>query len=287
MGDVGTRYISSSSGIVYFGLSQSLVVTFDTSGADVFRYFYNDSGGWQDSTGSQVDNYYYNDYGVGLVAAGNNQYLVHWIYMDYSGDHMYLMYGRDSYPTLVDAKDELEPSEKPWQVDKWSYLIGKVIIQRDATEITETISVFIDPIGGGVASTDHNSTTGKQGGTAGEYYHFTSVDYLTYTTNTPFTVGSLIFIDSLGRLQQDNANLFWDDTNDFLGIDTDSPSCGLQVGAGTPSYASASTDIFAAGKIESEFVYVGNNLYLEDFTPGSLLFVASSQWLEEDNSNLY
>ena len=38
------------------------------------------------------------------------------------------------------------------------------------------------------------------------------------------TSGSILFIDSSGRLTQDNANLFWDDTSNFLGIGTNAPS---------------------------------------------------------------
>ena len=44
------------------------------------------------------------------------------------------------------------------------------------------------------------------------------------------TPGSLLFIDLNKKLAQDNANLFWDDSNDRLGIGTSTPSQMLQVG---------------------------------------------------------
>src|SRR3989338_4893361 len=43
------------------------------------------------------------------------------------------------------------------------------------------------------------------------------------------TTGSVLFVDSSGNLNQDNANLFWDDTNNRLGIGTTSPLLKLDV----------------------------------------------------------
>jgi hypothetical protein len=43
-------------------------------------------------------------------------------------------------------------------------------------------------------------------------------------TSTAFTTGSVIFAGASGVFSQDNANFFWDDTNNYLGIATASPS---------------------------------------------------------------
>lgn len=48
-------------------------------------------------------------------------------------------------------------------------------------------------------------------------------------TGTAFTAGSVVFAGASGVYTQDNANLFWDDTNDALGIGTASPSTHLHV----------------------------------------------------------
>jgi len=48
-------------------------------------------------------------------------------------------------------------------------------------------------------------------------------------TPTGFTQGSVAFAGSGGTLAQDNANLFWDDTNNRLGIGTTGPSYELDV----------------------------------------------------------
>ena len=48
-----------------------------------------------------------------------------------------------------------------------------------------------------------------------------------------FTAGSVLFADTDGSITQDNANLFWDNTNNRLGIGTTSPGRKLEVQAGT------------------------------------------------------
>src|SRR3990167_1608824 len=47
--------------------------------------------------------------------------------------------------------------------------------------------------------------------------------------NTGFTAGSVLFVDSDTQIAEDNANLFWDDTNNRLGVGTTSPAGKLQV----------------------------------------------------------
>ena len=48
-------------------------------------------------------------------------------------------------------------------------------------------------------------------------------------TVTAFTAGSVVFTSaSAGAYAQDNANFFWDDTNNHLGIGTNSPNAPLQ-----------------------------------------------------------
>jgi hypothetical protein len=48
-------------------------------------------------------------------------------------------------------------------------------------------------------------------------------------TNTSLTTGSVLFTGSAGLVTQDNANLFWDDTNNRLGIGTATPTGSLDI----------------------------------------------------------
>jgi predicted heme/steroid binding protein len=52
-------------------------------------------------------------------------------------------------------------------------------------------------------------------------------------TVTSGTTGSILFIDPTATLAQDNANLFWDNTNNRLGIGTATPFSRLEVNSGT------------------------------------------------------
>ncbi len=46
------------------------------------------------------------------------------------------------------------------------------------------------------------------------------------------TAGSILFVDAAGNLAQDNGELFWDNTNNRLGIGTTSPTAAIEVDAG-------------------------------------------------------
>lgn len=58
-------------------------------------------------------------------------------------------------------------------------------------------------------------------------------------TGTAFTTGSLVFSGSSGVYAQDNTNLFFDNTNDRLGIGTATPNSRLQV-SGSAAFANTS-----------------------------------------------
>jgi hypothetical protein len=48
-------------------------------------------------------------------------------------------------------------------------------------------------------------------------------------TATAFTAGSVVFAGASGVYSQDNANLFWDNTNDRLGVGTATPGYPVEV----------------------------------------------------------
>ena len=63
-------------------------------------------------------------------------------------------------------------------------------------------------------------------------------------TATAFTTGSVVFAGASGTYTQDNANLFWDDTNNYLGIGTASPSTLLSLYNATNASLNVSSDTF-------------------------------------------
>ncbi|MEN9925355.1 MAG: hypothetical protein RL268_1481, partial [Pseudomonadota bacterium] len=52
-------------------------------------------------------------------------------------------------------------------------------------------------------------------------------------TGTVMTAGSVVFAGASGVYSQDNANLFWDDTNNRLGVGTASPSHAVTISGGS------------------------------------------------------
>jgi hypothetical protein len=88
----------------------------------------------------------------------------------------------------------------------------------------------------------------------------------TLTITTALTTGSVGFIGASGALLQDNANFFWDDTNNRLGIGTNAPTTALDVfgsgiigrvnGTSTNNaflgFASAGTNKWSVGNVQSD-----------------------------------
>ena len=88
----------------------------------------------------------------------------------------------------------------------------------------------------------------------------------TLTITTALTSGSVPFIGASGALTQDNANLFFDDTNNRLGINTNAPTTALDVfGSGIIGrinatstnnaylgFSSAGTNKWSVGNVQSD-----------------------------------
>ena len=88
----------------------------------------------------------------------------------------------------------------------------------------------------------------------------------TLTITTALTTGSVGFIGASGALLQDNANFFWDDTNNRLGLGTNAPTTALDVfGSGIIGrlnatstnnaylgFSSAGTNKWSIGNVQSD-----------------------------------
>ncbi len=69
-------------------------------------------------------------------------------------------------------------------------------------------------------------------------------------TITGGTAGSVLFINPAGILAQDNANLFWDDTNNRLGIGTTTPGEKLSIKSGNLSFSNSDSASVSQGIIK-------------------------------------
>lgn len=93
------------------------------------------------------------------------------------------------------------------------------------------------------------------------------------------TPGSVFFADADGRASQDNANLFWDDTNNRLGVGTATPQTDLDisqdaVGGPILRFTNAEDKNWAAGDTMARF-----SVYSEDASGIGAHEVAYFQWI--------
>jgi hypothetical protein len=94
-------------------------------------------------------------------------------------------------------------------------------------------------------------------------------------TATAFTSGSVVFAGASGVYSQDNANLFWDDTNNRLGIGTTAPAQKLDIRGGDLQVSRGATGVAADAAINfgnsaANYIYSGNSSNIMAFaTNGS------------------
>jgi len=135
-----------------------------------------------------------------------------------------------------------------------SYTIGDLLYASGTTALSKLADVATGSalISGGVATAP---SWGKIGLTTHVSGTLPVANGGTGTT-TAFTAGSVVFAGASGVYSQDNSNLFWDDTNNRLGIGTSSPGYKLDVsGSGTQTVRSITTDTSGAniGRFRAEY----------------------------------
>jgi hypothetical protein len=113
-------------------------------------------------------------------------------------------------------------------------------------------------------------------------------------TSTVFTTGSVVFAGASGVYTQDNANFFWDDSNNRLGLGTATPATRLHVATGnirlddsqtiqwgggnnyiTGSEASSLIQFFQSGT-EAMRIATTNNVVIGTVTPTAKLTVTQT-----------
>lgn len=155
-------YIELTSGVIYAGLQRSTSSGFNTSpgGGDVFTAWYTDDSAstWTKvANQTTVSNTEYNDITTGLELLTGARYGVHWVYVDFDGEDLHVVYGRDNYTAAgADAADP--PSILPPLMVDYSVLVGKIIIQKDSATM-EALSPFEITFSSSLA-TDHGSLAG-------------------------------------------------------------------------------------------------------------------------------
>jgi hypothetical protein len=92
-------------------------------------------------------------------------------------------------------------------------------------------------------------------------------------TSTAFTTGSVVFAGASGTYSQDNANFFWDDTNNKLGIGTISPTAVLTAsGTSSSVFHAINTETPSAGAGAGVISYTDGTPTAADQRLGFYLF---------------
>ncbi|MHA1347762.1 MAG: hypothetical protein ACTSO3_15285, partial [Candidatus Heimdallarchaeaceae archaeon] len=160
----GTRNISIASGVVYEGIVRLTPFSeriFNTSNESVFTYYYsNGTIGYFTKVENQttIDNTQYDDGDGTLGTLTTNEYGVFWVYLHPDEEHVFVVYGTDSYK-LAEAEDSDPPSNLPVVISDFAVLLGRIIIEKDAASFTQIDMVTTEYFGYNVV-TDHGSLAG-------------------------------------------------------------------------------------------------------------------------------
>jgi hypothetical protein len=125
---------------------------------------------------TQVDNLLYNDRSTtkSLTELADDQFGIAWVY-EVHDNSVHVVYGRGSYNSTQAGEAPL-PSPIPGLLASYATLVGKIIIQKGASDLAAVETPFVTRFStSGVQL--HNDLNGTQGGEAGNYYHLGLADY--------------------------------------------------------------------------------------------------------------
>lgn len=166
----GTNNFVMSSGISYAGINKHDLDSYNSAVTTFVPTYQDGGGGWARGTPRNTIDFAHYDDGDGVLGnIGNNKYGCHWVYKHVYDDHVYVVYGRDSY-TLSEAETAPEPT-KPDHLSDFGCLIGCIIAPQAGGSFT-AVQMVTDTFFVGTNTSNHNSLGGLQGGILDEYYHF-------------------------------------------------------------------------------------------------------------------
>ncbi len=182
LGEKSTRYVTVTSGSVYYGVNQISIPEFDSSASScsMFIITHDASNVWTGKQVTQYDNTYYQSSAGSAVLTNSQRYSVNWVYriVNNTTKYVFVLLGMGDYK-IDEALAAMPPSVVPTILSQ-GILVGKITVAKGATVATSIDSAF--DIGFSPTSLDHNSLFGLQGGTTDEYYHLTANQYTSMTS---------------------------------------------------------------------------------------------------------
>ena len=170
-----TRVVNIGAGVVWYGAIRNSLDAV-ASNVDSCHLHYHVEGVYTFADRTQYNNTQYDD-GTNLVELNPNHYTVNWIYRNVEdGKHMEIVLGNAQYNQLSLAIVAQPRPDLPDIVKSNCVLIGRIIVQKNATTAANIASAF-DVTFVSVPINNHNDLGGLEGGTPNEYFHLTADEY--------------------------------------------------------------------------------------------------------------
>jgi hypothetical protein len=175
----GSRHILLTAASVYAGTTPVDVLAYNSNTSNhLLTHAYHTAGVWTYSTVSagngQYDNSNY-DNGTNLVALGTNKYKVVWVFRTIGDDKEVFYVDSTSEYNSSDAAQAAQVPAIPPIMQWHCMLVGRIIVQNGAS--SGIAQSAFDTVFSASAISNHNNLSGLQGGTSGEYYHFTEDEH--------------------------------------------------------------------------------------------------------------
>lgn len=259
LGEVATRTVTVGSGIVWFGVINQSLDTF-SSATDTLYFLYHSSGVWTRSAVSQYNNTQYDD-GTDLQTLTDGNYSVGFYYRSVSSAKtVYMVLGGGDY-NLAQAQAATPPAGLPSYIGSHTILVGRIIVQKNASAATQIDSAFTTVFASTPVS-DHNQLSNRD--VIGNHQRLvpiadssTAIQF-TKSDGTPVvnidTTDNAVYISGIGTPSAAAGAKFnaWDTTDAWLQNNIQNLSDGT----------SASTDICATNDIgtdTSHYIDMGIN----------------------------
>jgi hypothetical protein len=141
LSESASRVINVSAGKVWYDGEEINIDITDTTTTN-FHFYFHVAGVWSANLQSQFNNTQY-DNGTNLVTLTNNHYAVNWVYRDIATDSLdvFVVIGNGDY-SLTEAQTAQPPTSLPSVVAKQGILVGRIIVEKNASTATQVDSAF-------------------------------------------------------------------------------------------------------------------------------------------------
>lgn len=177
LGEGVNNTLTVSSGILWYGVNRLLLNSTDTSVDGLDVYYHNSSGDYVKV--NIVNGSYYNDVwdnGTGLISLDNGTYANIWVYRNVmSAPEVDVIVGHAQYSSISEALLGQPPSVLPFTIYDNYVLIGRITFLSGAS--SGIVGNFNSISFGDSGIVSHNDLSNIQGGSIGEFYHLSFIQY--------------------------------------------------------------------------------------------------------------